>query len=121
MQSVIKHPKFGYLDYKKKVYLITMKDSKFPLCEGKCKYYTVPLLLRNYSAQNIGTNYQNVLIGYTNSQECANIIRDKQWISTSWKQVSCKDAKQIAEMLSIPLAVIMNNDNNEVFFVPKRN
>jgi hypothetical protein len=115
MQSVIKHPKFGYLDYKKKVYLITMKDSKFPLCEGKCKYYTVPLLLRNY------TNYQNVLIGYTNSQECANIIRDKQWISTSWKQVSCKDAKQIAEMLSIPLAVIMNNDNNEVFFVPKRN
>jgi hypothetical protein len=111
LSHVIKYPKFGYLDYKKKVYVIAKKDPQFPLCQGKCKYFTVPILLNNY------THSQNMLIAYTHSSDCTHLIDD----STTRVSLTCQDAKSLAKMLSIPLAVVINSNTNEIFFVPKRN
>lgn len=109
---MLKHPKFAYIDYKKKVYLIAQKDTKFPLCEGKCKYYTIPIQLSNY------TTYQNVLVGYTNSLQCNKIVNETD--NCVLQCVTCKEAKSLAEMLSIPLAIIINNEDNQIFYVPTR-
>jgi hypothetical protein len=111
LSHIIKYPKFGYLDYQKKVYVIAKRDPQFPLCEGKCKYFTLPILLNHY------TQSQNMLIAYTHSSDYIHLLND----STTCVSLTCQEAKSLSNMLSIPLAVVINSDSNEIFFAPKRN
>jgi hypothetical protein len=112
MQCAIKHPKFRFLPYNKKVYIIQRPDKLYPLCEGKCEYYTVPIQLSNH------ISYRNMLIGYTTLKDCTKAMANDKTVKKV--VVTCKDAKSIATMLSVPLAVLIDKNRNEIFFAPVR-
>lgn len=113
-QSIVK-PKFGYINNNTKIYLITKKNIKHPLCFGKCEFYTVPVLLKH----NI--QYNNTIIGYTKRAYIDKSILENN-PEAEVELYTCKDMMNLAQTLSMPACIIIEKQDNSctIFYRPIR-
>ncbi|NDC95378.1 hypothetical protein EB118_18670 [bacterium] len=111
MNNLINKPRFGYLHNDSKVYIVTKRSKKYPMCFSKCKFFTVPIILEH------AKEYHNSIIGYTNPTYINN--GDDGEVEC-W---TCKDVMHVADVLSMPVSIIMDSDasgTSTIFYKPKR-
>lgn len=114
-QSIVK-PKFGFLNNDTNIYLITKRNVQYPLCFGKCEFYTVPIMLKH------NEQYNNTIIGYTKRAYIEKSIVESN-PDSEIEMVSCKEAMNLAETLSMPMSIIMEKTDDlcTIFYKPLRN
>lgn len=89
-----------------KVYIFERRDPRYPLCYGKTEYLTIPVLLNNH------TIYKNMVVAYTKKAYCKNVI---ERFKIEPIRVTCKEAIDISNVMSMSLIVILALDPVTVF------
>jgi len=115
----VKVERFGYIGYDTRVYVIVKKDPKYPMCSGKIQYLTTPTCFQHLQLPTVN----NSLIAFLKEIHTRPVL--EQHIMSpqaNLERVTCKDAMAIADMLSIPLAVVIDENihGQVIFYKPKR-
>lgn len=114
MEFAVKTPKYNYIHYAKKVYLVCKRHPRHPLCNGKVEYFSIPIMLKHYKS------HQNALVAYAKENDCKRVLNLINDTNVNTVHCTVQSAIHVSEMLSMPLVVILSSSNNVVFFKPKR-
>jgi len=111
--------RFGYIGYDTRVYVIVKKDQKYPMCSGKIQYLTMPTCFRHLQLPTVN----NSLIAFLKEIHTRSVLEQHTTPPKgNLERVTCKDAMAIADMLSMPLAVVIDENihGQVIFYKPKR-